>query len=292
MQRIHSRIDEALKRMGETLKIRGYSPKTVKAYISRARGFLHFSPYPVDQIDQDLAHKYLVHLKDAKRLSGSTINQALFAMRFLFIEVLHKPWDLDHFRCHKKHRKLPTVLSLDEVFRIVDKVANRKHRMVIVTAFSSGLRLNEVTHLKCRDIDSKAMRIVVSNAKGEKDRCVMLSTRLLPELREYWHAYHPGVWLFPGQDRNQPISHRTVQRAFQRARDAAGIDKPATMHSLRHTFAVQLLEAGTNLKYIQELLGHSSIKTTMMYLKLAPECTKVVRSPLDLLPSLPPTRPS
>ncbi len=290
MRKILTRIADVLKRMGEILRIRGYSPRTVEAYVYQAKRFLHFSPFPVDQIKQELAHKYLVHMKDVKRLSGSTINQALFAIRFLFIEVIHKPWDLDHFRCHKRRRKLPVFLSADEIFRIVAKIINPKHRMIIVTAFSAGLRLNEVTHLRCRDIDSEAMRIVVRNAKGEKDRCVMLSTRLLPELREYWYDYRPGVWLFPGRDHSQPISHRTVQRAFKRAKDAAGIDKPATMHSLRHSFAVQLLEDGNNLKYIQDLLGHSSINTTMKYLKLAPECTKVVRSPLDRLPPLPPTR--
>ena len=289
MRKIFTRITDVLRRMGEILRIRGYSPRTTEAYVGRARGFLHFSPYPVDQVDQGLAHKYLVHLKDVRRLSGSTINQTLFALKFLFTQVIHKPWDLDHFRCHKRHRKLPVALSLDEFYRIVAKIIDLKHRMIIVTAFSAGLRLSEVTHLKCRDIDSEAMRIVVRNGKGEKDRCVMLSTKLLPELREYWYEYRPGVWLFPGRDRTQPIGHRTVQRAFKRAKEAAGIDKPATMHSLRHSFAVLLLEDGNNLKYIQELLGHASIKTTMKYLKLAPECTKVVRSPLDQLPPLPPT---
>ena len=288
MRRVFTRIVDVLKRMGELLRIRGYSPKTTKAYVGRVKGFLHFSPYPVDQIDQELAHKYLVHLKDERKLSASTINQTLFAMKFLFTEVIRKPWDLKHFRCHKRHRKLPVVISLDEIFRILGKIINLQHRMIIMTTFSAGLRLNEVTHLKCRDIDSDDERLTLD--EGEKDRCTLLSPRLLPELREYWYAYHPGIWLFPGQNPSRPISHKTVQRVFKNARDAAGIDKPATMHSLRHSFAVQLLEAGTNLKYIQELLGHSSIKTTMRYLKLAPECTKVVRSPLDQMPSLPPTR--
>ncbi|MCP4307914.1 MAG: tyrosine-type recombinase/integrase [bacterium] len=292
MRKVLTRIADVLKRMGEILRIRGYSLKTVKAYISQAKGFLEFTPYPVDQINQDLVHDYLVHMKDVKKLAGSTINQALFAIQFLFIEVIHKPWDLNQFRCHKRPRKLPVFLSADEIFRIVAKIFNPKHRMIIVTAFSAGLRLNEVTHLKCRDIDSEAMRIVVRNAKGEKDRCVMLSVKLLPELREYWYDYRPAVWLFPGRDPSQPIGHRTVQRAFKRAKEAAGIDKPATMHSLRHSFAVQLLEAGNNLKYIKEILGHSSIQTTMRYLKFAPECTTVVRSPLDQLPSLPPIRRS
>ena len=290
MRKILTRVGEILTRMGEILRIRGYSPKTVEAYVCRARGFLEFSPYPVDQIDQDLVHQYLVHLKDVKKLAGSTINQTLFAVQFLFTQVIHIPWDPDRFRCHKRRRKLPVVLSLNEIFRILATVGNLKHRMMIMTTYSAGLRLNELTHLKCHDIDSQEMRILIRNGKGEKGRYVMLSETLLVDLREYWQAYRPGEWLFSNRDRSQPIGHRTVQRVFERARDAAGIDKPATLHSLRHSFAVHLLQAGVNLKYIQELLGHSSIQSTLIYLKLAPECAKAVRSPLDQLAQLPPAR--
>ncbi len=290
MRKMLTRIADVIKRMGETLRIRGYSPKTVKAYVSRARGFLEFSPYPVDQINQDLAHDYLVHLKDVRRLSGSTINQALFALRFLFVEVINKPWNIDRFRCHKRPLKLPVVLSIEEIFKIFAAINNLKHRMIVMTMYSAGLRISEATHLRCLDIDSKTFRILVRNGKGGKDRYVMLSIRLLEDLREYWYAYHPGVWLFPGQHTNKPIGPKTIQRVFKCARDAAGIEKAATPHSLRHSFAVHLLEAGVNLKYIQELLGHASIQSTLKYLKLAPECAKAVRSPMDQLPPLPPTR--
>ncbi len=290
MRKIPTRITDVLERMGETLRIRGYSPKTVKAYVYQGGGFLRFSPYPIDQIEQDLVHKYLVHLKDVRKLSGSTINQALFAIRFLFTEVLHKPWNLDHFKCHKRRLKLPVVLSHEEIFKIFAGIDNMKHRMILMTTYSAGLRLGEVTHLRCLDIDSQAFRIMIRNGKGGKDRYVMLSHRLLEDLREYWYAYHPRVWLFPGQDPNRPIGPKTVQRAFKHAKEAAGIEKAATPHSLRHSFAVHLLEAGVNLKYIQELLGHASIQSTLKYLKLAPECAKAVRSPLDQLPPLPPTR--
>lgn len=289
MQKMLTRIDEVLKRMGEVLRIRGYGSKTEKAYVCRARGFLDFTRFPIDQIDQDHAHRYLVHLKDVRKLSGSTINQTLFAIRFLFTQVMQRPWDSGRFRCHKRRRKLPVALSLEEIFRILAEIDNLKHRTMIMTAYSAGLRVSELTHLKCRDIDSNAMRILV-HGKGEKDRYVMLSPRLVEDLRKYWHAYHPGVWLFPGQNRSQPVGPKTIQRVFKRARDAAGVDKPATPHSLRHSFAVHLLEAGVNLKYIQELLGHSSIQSTLIYLKLAPECARAVRSPLDQLPPLPPPR--
>lgn len=277
-----------LKRMREILGIRGYSPKTIEAYVSRVTGFLSFFAYPVGQLTQEFVHKYLVYLKDVRKLSGSTINQTLFAIKFLFTQVLHKSWDLNHFRCHKRRRKLPVILSLEEIFRILAVVINLKHRMIIMTTYSAGLRVSELTQLKCRDIDSQMMRILV-HGKGGKDRNVMLSLRLLGGLREYWLVDRPKEWLFPGQDVNQPMCSRTAQRVFTRARDAAGIGKPASLHTLRHSFAVHLLENGTSIKYIQELLGHSSIQTTLIYLKLAPECAKVVRSPLDQLPPLPPT---
>jgi site-specific recombinase XerD len=147
--------------------------------------------------------------------------------------------------------------------------------------------VGEVTHLKPHDIDSESMRIFIRNGKGQKDRYVMLSPRLLEDLRVYWKVCRPKDWLFPGQG-NAPISATTVQRVFARAKSKAGIDKAATPHSLRHSFAVHLLEIGTNLKYIQELLGHASIQSTLIYLKLAPESASAVQSPLEQLPVLNP----
>ncbi len=174
MRKMLTRLREILTRMGETLRIRGYSPKTVEAYVSRAKGFLEFSPCPVDQMNQDLVHDYLVHLKDVKKLAGSTINQALFAVKFLFTQVIHRPWDPHRFRCHKRRLRLPVVLSLDEIFRITATIDNLKHRMMIMTTYSAGLRVSELTHLRCVDIDSQAMRILI-HGKGGKDRYVMLS---------------------------------------------------------------------------------------------------------------------
>ena len=150
--------------------------------------------------------------------------------------------------------------------------------------YSAGLRLSEATHLRVGDIDSETMRILVRSGKGQKGRYVMLSMRLLEILRDYWKNYRPKVWLFPGKNPGQPISSSAVQRFLKRARKAAGIKKRVAPHSLRHSFAVHLLQAGTNLKYIQELLGHSSINSTMIYLQLAPECAEAVQSPLDTLP--------
>ncbi len=281
-------MERTLNRLGEVLRIRGYCPATVKSYIACTRGFLMYSPYPVSQLDSEVVHQYLVHLKDERELSGSTINQALCAIRFLFIEVLHRPWELKGFRCHRTRQRFPVFLTRGEVHGLLAAVQNLKHLAILMVLYSAGLRLNEATHLQVRDIDSETMRIFVRKGKGQKDRYVMLSKRLLEILRDYWKSFRPKGWLFPGKDPRQPISAKSVQRVVARARKASRIEKNVTPHSLRHSFAVHLLESGTSLKYIQDLLGHSSINSTMIYLKLAPECAGAVQSPLDVLPPLAP----
>ena len=286
-------MERTLQRTGEVLRIRGYSPSTVKSYVGNIKSFLTFSPSPVSQVDKEAAHQYLVHLKDDKELAGSTINQALCAIRFLFTEVLHRPWELEHFHCHRTSKELPVMLTRDEIQAFFSAIPNLKHLAIFMAIYSAGLRLSEATHLRVPDIDSETMRILVRSGKGGKGRFVMLSSRLLGTLREYYVAHRPDRkgWLFPGKDVRKPISNSAVQRVFTRARKTARIEKRATPHSLRHSFAVHLLETGTNLKYIQELLGHSSIKSTMIYLKMAPESAEAVQSPLDVLPMLPPFSP-
>ena len=184
------------------------------------------------------------------------------------------------------------MLTRDEVQTFFAAIPNLKHLAIFMAIYSAGLRLGEATHLRVCDIDSKTMRILVRSGKGDKGRFVMLSSRLLDTLREYYVTYRPdrSGWLFPGKDVRKPISSSSVQRAFKRTRKAAKIEKRATPHSLRHSFAVHLLETGTNLKYIKELLGHASINSTMIYLKLAPESAEAVQSPLDVLP-MPPLSP-
>lgn len=280
-------MKEVLETMGETLRIRGYRPKTVKAYVGAAGRFLRHTRHPIDRLKRTHVHRYLVYLKDVKQAAGSTINQALYAIRFLFLNVLELPWDLKRFQCHKRRKRLPVALTRNEVHTLLNATQNLKHRTIFMTTYSVGLRVSEVTRLKVQDIDSETMRIFIRNGKGQKDRYVMLSPRLLEELRIYWKAYRPKDWLFPGQG-NVPISTSAVQSVFARVRSQAGIDKAATPHSLRHSFAVHLLENGTNLKHIKELLGHASIQSTMIYLKLAPESTSAVQSPLEQLPSLEP----
>ncbi len=183
------------------------------------------------------------------------------------------------------------VLSLCEVKAIFDVIANLKHRVILMTTYSGGFRVSEVAHLRVTDIDSKRMQIRVEQGKGQKDRYVMLSPRLLEELRAYWKRARPTAWLFPGDIPGRPITRDAVEQACDKARRLSGIDKPITPHSMRHAFATHLLEAGTDVRRIQLLLGHRSLATTSHYLKVATSSVCATVSPFDLLPRPEPPQP-
>jgi integrase/recombinase XerD len=188
----------------------------------------------------------------------------------------------------KKPFKLPVVLSPEEVTRFLASVANLKHRTILMTTYGAGLRISEATHLKVTDVDSQRMVIRVDQGKGNKDRYVMLSPRLLEALRSYWTAERPKLWLFPGDIPGRPITRDAVRQACQKAHRACGVSKPITPHSLRHAFATHLLESGTDVRRIQLLLGHRSLATTSRYLKIATSTVCATASPLDLLPKIEP----
>jgi len=272
-----------LQRLGEELKIRGYAPSTVTAYTSQVTAFVgHIGKQPKD-FDLEDVRRHLVYLKVQRGLSGSTVNQALNGIRFLYLHILGLDWSKKTFRCHRRRRRLPVILSRKEVGNLIRSTEKIKLRAMFMAMYSAGLRLNEVTHLQPQDIDSELMRIHVRDGKGNKDRYTLLSSALLETLRFYWKVERPKQWLFFGVNKYVPIGARTVQRGFARARERAGIKKAATPHSLRHSFATHLLESGTNIRYIQELLGHSCIQSTLIYLKVRAECTTAVESPLDQL---------
>jgi len=273
--------DRFLKMMKEGLKLRGYSPKTIKSYTSHAKLFLEYCGNNADQLINDDINRYLLHLLDEKGNAYSFVSQAVSSIKFLFGKVLMKDDLLLNVVRPKKENKLPEVLSQKEVLNILDNVSNLKHKAILILTYSSGLRVGEVVRLKLKDIDSDRMLIHVVQGKGRKDRYTVLSEVALKVLREYARESKPAVWLFQGEEKGRHINERTVQRVFENAKEKAKIQKKVSVHSLRHSFATHLLEGGIDLRYIQELLGHQSSKTTEIYTHVTKKSIKNIASPLD-----------
>ena len=211
-------------------------------------------------------------------------NQSVGALRFFYGVTLHKSWDIGRIPYQKTRRKLPVVLSQQEVAAILDALTNLKHRAILATVYAAGLRVSEVVALRVSDIDSQRMMLRIEQGKGRKDRYGMLSERLLTVLREYWKSTRPQDWLFPGQTPPRHLTRSSVERVFHKAREAAGITKKVSVHTLRHSFATHLLESGVNLRKIQILLGHTSLRSTQVYTHVASDFLDETPCPLDLLP--------
>ena len=270
-------------RMTEDLRVRNYALKTQQIYLDHAARFAqHFGRSP-DLLGAEEIRSYQLHLIE-KGVSWSQFNQAICALRFLYRVTLKRTWALEQIPFPKQQKRLPVVLSTEEVTRFLQAVPNRKHRLVLRTIYATGLRVSEVTHLRVHDVDSARMLIRVHQGKGRKDRQVMLSPVLLEELRRYWRFARPRHWLFPGEEPTQPLSISAVQRVCQKARQAAGLSKAASPHTLRHSFATHLLESGADLRLIQTLLGHGSVQTTERYTHVAVHRIAATASPLDRLP--------
>jgi site-specific recombinase XerD len=228
---------------------------------------------------------YQVYLTNEKKLAPSSILTAVAALRFLYKVTLKKDWRFaEIIPAPKKPQTLPVVLSPEEVVQFLGGVASRKHRVILITCYAAGLRISEAVRLTLPAIDSARMVVRVEQGKGQKDRYVMLSPKLLDILRDWWRVERPRRWLFPGDRPGRPISKDAVEQACQKARRLCGISKPITPHSLRHAFAVHLLESGTDVRTIQLLLGHRSLATTARYLRIATSKVCSTSSPLDLLP--------
>lgn len=271
-------------RMEQELRLQGCSLRTQKAYVHWVSRFAaHYGRAP-ERMGEEQVRAYLVHLLEDQKLSRSTLVQALCALKFFYVHVLHRSWEIEDLRFPRQQKKrLPRVLSEPEVTRLLESAGNLKEQAILMTLYGSGLRLSEVIHLQVKDIDSGKMQIRVRQGKGGKDRNVVLSEVLLEVLRRYFRQYRPVNWLFYGQTPQQPIDDRTVQRMVRALSERAGLRDGVTTHTLRHSFATHLLEHGTELPYIQELLGHRSIKTTMLYLRVSPPALRKVISPLDRL---------
>jgi len=271
------------RRMTEDLILYNRSPKTIRRYIHWVTAFAqHFHTSP-DQLGPDHVRSYLLHLIQQRQVSYNVHTQARLALQFFYRVTLGRDWVVAGLARPKAPKKLPVVLSQDEMARFLDALQNPKHRALLMTAYAAGLRLSEVVGLRVEDIDSARMVIHVRQGKGHKDRVVMLSPRLLTVLREYWAIDRPRPYLFPGCQPDQPISPRTVQLVCQRALKASGLSKHVHMHTLRHSFATHLLESGTDLRTIQVLLGHQSFSTTARYLHITTATLTSTRSPFDEL---------
>lgn len=271
------------RRMEEDLKLRAYSPATIKAYIATVRSFAKFHRRSPDQMGSEEVRAYLLHLTEEKKLSPSTVNQAICALRFFYIQVLDRSCEVGKIPSQKRQRKLPVVLSEQEIVRLLDAAVNVRERAILMTLYSGGLRLLELIRLQPKDIDSARMLIRIQNGKGGKARCVVLSETLLEVLREYFLKFRPHQWLFYSDKLDRPVPPRSIQRMIHEAAQRAGLRKRVSPHTLRHSFATHLLERGTNLRYIQELLGHKSLKTTMLYTHVSRHALGRVVSPLDRL---------
>jgi integrase/recombinase XerD len=271
------------KRMLEDMRVRNYSPRTQEMYVHRvARFAAHFGRSP-DLLTPEDIRTYLVHLRDVEQVSWSAFNQAVSALRFFYKVTLGRADVVAEIPYPRTSKKLPTVLSREEVIRLLSAVRHPKHRAVVATLYATGLRLSEALSLKVSDIDAERMVITVRQGKGRKDRTVMLSPRLLKLIRRYARREQPGEWLFPGRQREQRLHETAIQRALAVARREAGISKRATAHTLRHSFATHLLEAGTDLRLIQTLLGHRSVKTTSIYTHVSAQRLHSTPSPFDRL---------
>jgi integrase/recombinase XerD len=269
--------------MLQEMRVRNYSPRTISTYLSLVAAMArHFGKSP-DLISSAELKDYLFKKVAQDQLSPSAINQIISAFKILQVDVLGSDWDPVKIRRPKVPKTLPLVFSKQEITAILASLKNRKHYCLIALAYAAGLRLNEVVHLKPADLDSSRMQIRISSGKGNKDRYTLFPAGLLDQLREYYRFYRPKTYLFEGMIPGQPYSCRSAQVVLKKALKSTGISKDASFHTLRHSFATHLMEQGTSVRIIQDLLGHRSLKTTSVYLHVCKFEPAQILSPLDTL---------
>jgi len=272
-------------RMIEDMQVRNLSPHTQSSYVQQVSLFARYRAKSPELLEPEDIRAYQVYLTNEKKLSPGSVLIAVAALRFLYRITLKKTWSFEEvIPAPKKPQKLPIILSPEEVLNFLGCVENVKHRVILTSCYAAGLRISEAVRLKTTDIDSQRMVIRVEQGKGQKDRYVMLSPKLLESMRKWWRVARPRHWLFLGDIPDQHISKDAVEQACQKARRLCRIPKPITPHSLRHAFAVHLLESGTDVRRIQLLMGHRSLATTARYLRIATSKVCSTTSPLDLLP--------
>jgi integrase/recombinase XerD len=266
----------------DDLRLRNYARRTIDSYVSRVAAFAkHFGRSP-ELLGPEEVRAFQLHLIE-RRVSWSSFNQAVCALRFLYRTTLGRPEQLPFIPFGKKPKTIPSVLSQDEVVRLLDAAPAGRDRVLLQVAYGCGLRLEELLHLRVGDIDSSRMIIHVRHGKGAKDRLVPLALRLLQELRAYWLKYRPRTWLFPGKKPDGTMTSSNVQRRLTRVLQRVGFSKPCSMHTLRHSYATHLLEAGVDVLTLKTLMGHSSLQTTARYLHISTHRLHQTPSLLDLL---------
>ena len=263
------------------LYLQRVSPKTSEAYLHAVAGISAYHKQPAEGLSNDQIQDYLLYAIQERQLAWSSCNVLFCGLKKYYQEFLGRRSSEFSIPPRSRSRKLPMLLSRDEVSHLLQVLGNVKHRALLTTVYSSGLRVSEVVNLKPRHIESEKMMIRVEQGKGRKDRYTILSKHCLELLREYWRSSHPGEWLFFGKDKRQPMSISAAQRIYYRAKEKAQITKGRGIHTLRHCFASHLLDAGTELYIIKRWMGHSSLETTCQYLHLSKDSHKNIVSPLD-----------
>lgn len=266
------------------MQLCGMSEVTQKNYLYCAKKFAEFYNKPLQDSDLNDVREFLHYQRYQKKLGIGSVNQYHTCLKFLFQMTMEKPWNDWKVPRLRGYRTLPVVLSQEEVYKLLSVIKNLKHKAILSTVYSGGLRVSEVCRLKVSDIDSKNMQIFIRSAKGNKDRYTILSNKNLEILREYWkNCGQPKEWLFPGNNPGRHIVSRTVQKVIKSVGQRAGITKELTTHTLRHSFSTHMLEAGVSIFVIKVLLGHSSISSTCRYLHMVRPDAFGIKSPLDIL---------
>ncbi len=275
-------MTELRSKMIKSMELRNLSKNTQRSYLESVSGLAKYYKKSPDKISKSMVEDYLLYLKKDKGLASNTVGTAVSGLRFLYNHVLSNAENSPDY-AQRRTRKLPVVLTQEEIWKIIDAPDNLKHRLILMTTYSAGLRASEVIALKPKHIDSKRMLILVEDGKGNKDRYTLLSERLLKELRHYYRTFRPKTYLFPSSYKDKDeLCYETVRSIYEKARKKSGINKGPGLHTLRHSFATHLLEAGYDIRKIQILLGHKSLSTTMIYLHVSRKTLSKIKSPLDL----------
>ena len=267
------------------MDLKDLSKHTQRTYLAAVTGLAKHHRQSPDKLTQEMIEDYLLYLKNVKGNAPNTRGTVLTGLRFFFGHVAQKEIPIDHSAC-RKVRKLPTVLVQEDIWKIISAPENLKHRLILMATYSAGLRASEVRALKPEHIDSQRMLIKVENGKGSKDRYSLLSKTLLAELRNYYRKHRPKTYLFPSSFKKNTIktlSYEAVRCIYEKARKKAGVKKGPGIHTLRHSFATHLLEAGYDIRKIQVLMGHTKLSTTMIYLHVSRKTLSKISSPMDLI---------